>query len=376
MCNGINTITIKTLHGSIEFKNQRFRDREGREVSGYVESAGEGLKHHCTRGLEELACRYARDTSYGKAVEVIKDVSGQEQLSSQTIHKLVADRAQQVSEEVGREARLQLSREKMPEVNPKVDLYAAEAKEVKLEIDAILVKEQKAIRDCKPKEKKSFVSTSVALLEKEDGSYAYLMGGVDDAAQNQVGLLETVQGRIIEEYGTSVKALNIVAINDGARDIRTLLFDIFGMTISIILDWYHLKKKVNEYMSMFGLPRSDKEAHIKDVLHCLWRGEVDNAMNTIKQIEVVDTRKKWKEELSAYLEKHRLEIINYEKRKGIGKSIGSGRMENGVKQTVGQRQKHKGMSWSKAGSKSLGILKVVQLNNKWDKLFFPERQVA
>jgi len=218
---------------------------------------------------------------------------------------------------------------KMPEVNPKVDLYAAEAKEVKLEIDAILVKEQKASRDCKPKEKKSFVSTSVALLEKEDGSYAYLMGGVDEVGQNQVGLLETVQGRIIEEYGTSVKPLNIVALNDGARDIRTLLFGIFGMTISIILDWYHLKKKVNEYMSMFGLLRSDKEAHIKDVLHCLWRGEVDNAMNIIKQIEVVDTRKKWKEELSAYLEKHRLEIINYEKRKGIGKSIGSGRMENG-----------------------------------------------
>ena len=112
------------------------------------------------RGLEELACRYARDTSYSKAVEVIKDVSGEEQLSSQTIHKLVADRAQQVSEEVGIEARLQLSTEKMPEVNPKVDLYAAEAKEVKLEIDAILVKEQKASRDCKPKEKKSFVSTA------------------------------------------------------------------------------------------------------------------------------------------------------------------------------------------------------------------------
>ena len=76
---------------------------------------------------------------------------------------------------------------------------------------------------------------------------------------------------------------------------------------------------------MFGLPRPEKEACIKDVLHCLWRGGVDNAMNIIEQIEVSDTRKKWKKELSAYLEKHRPEIINYEKRKGIGKSIGSGR---------------------------------------------------
>ncbi len=370
MCNGINTITIKTLHGSIEFKNQRFKDREGREVSGYVERAGEGLKHHCTRGLEELACRYARDTSYGKAVEVIKDVSGKEQLSDQTIHKLVADRARQVSEKSGSHARLTVAMEKMPEVNPEVDLYAAEEKEVRLEIDAILVKEQKACRDCHPKEKKSFVSTSVALLEKEDGSYAWLMGGVAEEAQNQAGVQEMVQSSIIEEYGTSVKPLNIVAINDGARDIRTLLFAIFGMTITVILDWYHLKKKVNEYMSMFGLPRHEKEARIKDVLHCLWRGRVDDAMDIIEQLEVSDMRTKWKKELSGYLDKHYSEIINYEKRKGIGKSIGSGRVENGVKQTVGQRQKHKGMSWSKAGSKSLGILKVVQLNNKWDELFF------
>ena len=108
------------------------------------------------------------------------------------------------------------------------------------------------------------------------------------------------------------------------------------------------------------------------LLHCLWRGEVDNAMNIIEQIEVSDTRKKWKKELSAYLEKHRPEIINYEKRKGIGKSIGSGRVENGVKQTAGQRQKHKGMSWSKAGSKSLNgkflsynviLFRVEQINN-------------
>ena len=78
-------------------------------------------------------------------------------------------------------------------------------------------------------------------------------------------------------------------------------------------------------MSMFGLPRHDKEARIKDVLHCLWRGRVDDAMAIIEQLEVSDMRTKWKKELSGYLDKHHSEIINYEKRKGIGKSIGSGR---------------------------------------------------
>jgi len=41
----------------------------------------------------------------------------------------------------------------------------------------------------------------VALLEKEDGSYAYLMGGVAEEAQNQAGVQEMVQSSIIEEYG-------------------------------------------------------------------------------------------------------------------------------------------------------------------------------
>jgi len=44
--------------------------------------------------------------------------------------------------------------------------------------------------------------------------------------------------------------------------------------------------------------------------------------------------------------------------------VGSGRMESGVNQTVGRRQKNKGMTWSKIGSRALAILKVKQLNNE------------
>lgn len=44
-----------------------------------------------------------------------------------------------------------------------------------------------------------------------------------------------------------------------------------------------------------------------------------------------------------YLEKHQHEIINYERRSGAGKTIGSGRVEKGVDLAVGRRQKNKGM---------------------------------
>ncbi|MDZ7621385.1 MAG: hypothetical protein U5O69_02805 [Candidatus Competibacteraceae bacterium] len=53
-----------------------------------------------------------------------------------------------------------------------------------------------------------------------------------------------------------------------------------------------------------------------------------------------------------------------------GKTIGSGRIEKGCDQVIGHRQKKKGMSWSKMGSSSLGILKVAELNDQWRELWF------
>jgi hypothetical protein len=49
--------------------------------------------------------------------------------------------------------------------------------------------------------------------------------------------------------------------------------------------------------------------------------------------------------------------------------IGSGRMEKGVDQAVGYRQKRKGMSWSEKGSKALGILRMVELNGQWEEMW-------
>ena len=77
-----------------------------------------------------------------------------------------------------------------------------------------------------------------------------------------------------------------------------------------------------------------------------------------------------------YLDKYRAEIINYEERKRLGKVIGNGRVESGVNQVVGERQKHNGMNRRTSGSKSLGILKAVQLNDQWNELFYSERLAA
>ncbi len=60
--------------------------------------------------------------------------------------------------------------------------------------------------------------------------------------------------------------------------------------------------------------------------------------------------------------KHEEEIIDYERRQQAGRPIGSGRMEKCVDQVIGNRQKGKGMSWTKPGSRALALLKVAELN--------------
>ena len=57
--------------------------------------------------------------------------------------------------------------------------------------------------------------------------------------------------------------------------------------------------------------------------------------------------------------------------KGNKKVVGSGRVEKACDSTIGKRQKRKAMSWSKVGSRSLAILKVVELNHKWLDIWFP-----
>ncbi len=62
------------------------------------------------------------------------------------------------------------------------------------------------------------------------------------------------------------------------------------------------------------------------------------------------------EQLITYLEKHKAEIIDYDKRKKAGKTLGSGRGEKANDQLIGRRQKDKAIAWSDNGSKALAII--------------------
>nr|WP_199330932.1 UPF0236 family protein [Leptolyngbya sp. FACHB-16] len=175
--------------------------------------------------------------------------------------------------------------------------------------------------------------------------------------------------QIQHTYGNCSEALPIVVISDGARVIRQRVSRLFSPGVVTILDWYHLCEKLRQLMSMVSLNRDQKRAHLKRMLSDLWHGQVESVLDYLKT-QVTSKNPEKFQELVGYLEKHRHEIIDYDRRHKLGKTVGSGRMEKAVNQVFGHRQKHKGMSWRPQGSRALAILKVMELNGEWQQTWF------
>jgi hypothetical protein len=388
-CNGTIPLEIKTLHGKFRFKVQRLKIKDNDEEKDvtYFDLTHQFQDGYISDRLKEFSSYYSNRLSYEDVEELIERITGEKQLSDQKIRGIVVDKAEELSKEIANEVKNTLKDEsvKMPLVNSKVDIYNPEEEEILLFDDGIQVKGQKETRqpmeDVLPLEpvegcesKKIRITSSVIMVEKNDGGFEYITGVIDEEGEELLRLEEVVKSKIIEEHGEKKGPLNFVAITDGAKDIRLRLLAIFGIVITIILDWYHLVKKVRELMSMIAMNKEEKLIHLKYLFYHLWRGMTDEAQRYL-ETEVKAKNDKKLDELITYIEKHSEEIIDYGRRKESGKTIGSGRVEKGCDQVIGNRQKKKGMSWSKQGSRSLGILKVMELNNKWEKIWFPEDAV-
>jgi hypothetical protein len=376
-CNGTTPVHIKSLNGYFPFRVQRFLSEAG-EVT-YFDLTEQFKEGYVSDVLREFSGYYSNRLSYKEVEELIERVTGKRELSDGKIQEIVVNKAIEVSK-VQEEEELEECQElKMPKVQGEVNIYDVEEKEILLFDDGIQVKKQKANREKKGQRKleepfdnkRGKVNTDVVMLEKKDGDFEYIIGGIDEEGKERVPFEDIVKSEIIKEYGQEKGPLKIVAITDGAKDIRTRLLAIFGIVVTIILDWYHLCKKVRELMSMIACNKEEKITHMRELFYYLWRGMANEAIEYLKQ-EVTARHKQKLRELITYLEKHKAEIIDYRSRQKAGKTIGSGRMEKGVDQVIGYRQKKKGMSWSKKGSKSLGILKVAELNNRWKEIWFSE----
>lgn len=375
------------MHGKFKINVQRFK-QEGEKDKSYFDLTNQFQDEYISARLQEFCGYYSNRLSYEGVEELVRRLTGFKLLSDQKLREIVIKKAVKASREEEKKMEIVKRAEELeiPAINPKVNIYDPYEKEVLLFEDGIQVKKQKLERerktetnqvkdlnsefnDEKVKKPKKKVTTDIIMLEKKSGEFEYLMSAINEEGKELVSLEDIVRSKLIREYGKEENPLNIVAIVDGAKNIHLRLLRIFGVVITIILDWYHLCKKLRELMSMIARNKKERLRHLKFLFNHLWRGKSQEVL-TYLRTEVIARNQGKLSELITYIEKHKPEIIDYKSRKEAGKTIGSGRMEKGVDQVIGFRQKKKGMSWSKIGSHSLGILKIAELNNKWEELWF------
>jgi hypothetical protein len=343
----------------------------------YLKRTGQGPR---SSGIEEFCLYYCNRLSFAEVSKLLERVSGERLLCEQTLCNWVGKKAR----EVGTALALEVSASRslpLPTFAEAVDIYETDSEEVLVSTDAIQVKAQKPTRERRrgadyydsPEEKekkvkKKRINTDLMLIQGKDGSFRHLLSAVlPVGGEGTASLREVARAYLRREWGEHPEPVPIVAITDGARSIRLMLEDLFGPSVRVILDWYHLAKKVYQLLSMVAHGKAERERMEGRVLSFLWHGRLAEALSYLGGVSA--RRVEALSELVSYLERHACEIIDYERRAKAGKIIGSGRMEKAVDQAVGMRQKKKGMSWSETGSHALALLKVVELNGEWDELW-------
>ena len=105
----------------------------------------------------------------------------------------------------------------------------------------------------------------------------------------------------------------LVFFTHGARDIFANIAELFSFhSYTVILDWYHLKKSCQEYLSMSVKGKEKRNVLLKKLLRILWVGNVNEALAYLQNLgEAILRPTNRIDDLCQYIEKHRNHIPPY-----------------------------------------------------------------
>ena len=230
-----------------------------------------------------------------------------------------------------------------------------------ISVDDIGVRFQKPERKGKCKKGRSFIENTVIHIQAEGKQYTLTAIGMDKAFKLLVAFL--LENRLMEDY-------RLVFFSDGATCIRDNIEKYFGFRqYTIILDWLHLEKKCNEFLSMGIKGSKDEKQRIKkELASILWTGRHQNAICYLESLKKSQVRNAVKiEELKDYIRRKSPNLTCYALRHELNLRISSNRVEKANDLVVAARQKHNGMSWSKNGSGALAVITVTMINAELDR---------
>ena len=230
-----------------------------------------------------------------------------------------------------------------------------------ISIDDVGVKRQKDTRKDGGTKESKYVENTVIHIQTDGKCYTLTAVGLDNAFRMLMAFL--TENDLIPNR-------RLLFLADGAVSIKNGIEKHFSSCPYIlILDWYHLKKKCKELISssIKGTIEQKKE-FAKGLLRILWAGDADAAIHHLKGIPKSEVKsERWLEELTAYLERKKPQIVCYALRHALGLRISSNRVEKANDMLVAERQKHNGMSWSPGGSGALASISMLLSNGEADQ---------
>jgi len=253
-----------------------------------------------------------------------------------------------------------------PEEEQICDIPLAQGMEAKacetcmISIDDVGVRHQKKTRKNGEVKQRKFVENTVIHIQADGKAYVITAVGMGSAFRLLVAFL--LQNHLMENR-------HLVFFSDGAQNIRANIDKYFNYRpYSLILDWYHLVKRIRELSSMaFKMKKEKKQETIRKILRILWPGNVDKAIDYIRNLPDKSIKNKYYvEEMMSYLERKKPNITCHAARRSQNYRISSNTSEKANDCLVAQRQKHNGMSWSFEGSGALALLTTLEMNNTLD----------
>ena len=230
-----------------------------------------------------------------------------------------------------------------------------------ISIDDIGVKRQKDTRKDGGSKSAKNVENTVVHIQSGDVCYYLTASGMDNAFRMLAAFL--LSNNLMFGY-------SLVFLADGAKNIKSYIENYFSFrTYTLILDWYHLKKKCKELISSsLKGNKEQKKEYTQSLLRMLWVGNVKESVSFLNGLDGSQVKSSyWLGELTGYLGRKETQIACYALRQGLGLRVSSNTVEKANDLLVAQRQKHSGMSWSFDGSGSLASITMVMLNNETDQ---------
>ena len=228
---------------------------------------------------------------------------------------------------------------------------------VDISIDDVCVKRQSEMRPKdESKEQPKRVNNTVIHVQHVERKYILNAQSVSAAIRLLIGFL----------LSNDLLSKQLVFFTDGARDIHSWIVKLFSFTnYKIILDWYHLRKKCQEQLSMILSGSKVRNEFLDKLMPCLWFGNVSDAIKMLKELDTKQIRNQaLLIKLIEYLERVRNYIPNYALRKELNLRISSNLGEKSNDILVASRQKHNGMSWSNAGSLAFATIAAANYNDE------------